>query len=537
MRRRLPRPRYLLAWAAVIALPLLLSLAVSYALSVWHYRNETQSLAEGNAKRVTAIVAEGRTLLEYLAQATGGQCSEFAIAEMDRAVFQSVHFREAGIEQNRRLLCTSFGTVGQPMDIENSLRKPAAVSGRLEILSPTQTLQGGQSIILNYRISEDRSNFVNLLLNPQELVEALDYYEGQQAVSFLDDAPNHRFIALDSAPPSTIADLKPPLTPGVYFGHGGLYAIARSADFPLYTVVTTRNASIRKHWRTQMRPAVFAGFLLTGLAIVLLRRFLPREKDADDLRAGIDAGEMEVWYQPIHDARDRRILGAEALVRWRHPRRGLVMPDSFIPLAEQTGLIEPMTEQVLAQVRGDLHALHQLPEGFRISINLARQHLSDDRLLALVDRTFGATTRLDNLSFEITERELLANVAEQARKVVVTLTERGADVALDDFGTGYSGLSHLRHLPLHYIKIDRSFVWAMDTEAVTATLVDSIISLARSLQIDLIAEGVETEGQREHLLKLGVVRQQGWLYGKAMPFEALRDVLAKARAAARAATE
>lgn len=208
------------------------------------------------------------------------------------------------------------------------------------------------------------------------------------------------------------------------------------------------------------------------------------------------------------------------------------MPDQFIPLAESSGLVVPMTERFLEQVRDDLARLAPLPPGFRIGVNLSQAHFADQRLLDCLDRVFGPGQRLHHLGFEITERELLSNVAAQARGVVEELSRRGAEVSLDDFGTGYSGLSHLRHLPLHSIKIDRSFVWALDTEAVTASLVESIVALARSLNLGVVAEGVETEAQRARLTALGVVLHQGWLYARDENVDALRARLVAAPPAA-----
>lgn len=529
MRRQLPSARVAGAWLVLMALPLALCLAMSYGLSLYHFRSGVQVLSQANARRIDDILHRGDATLAGLARSTAGECNERNIQEMSRAVFQSMYFREAGIERNGNLVCTSVEMLSAPIAIENSRRKPAARVGAMEILSPTHTLQGGQSIILNRPLNAERSRFVNLLLDPKVLAETVKYLEGVESAAFLDDRPNGRLILLENVPSPTIARLQPPLTPGVHRFANGFYAVARSGDYPIYTVTSVTDARVAEHWRTQMQPAVIAGFLISGMALLLLRRFMPKTSEADDLRDGIAAGEMVVRYQPLIDARDRRIVGAEALVRWQHPRRGLVMPDEFIALAEQSELIAPLTRSVMQQVKRDLEALGDLPPGFRIGINLARAHLADEKLLATLDEIFGPGKTLGQLGFEITERELLANIIDRARDVVLRLTERGAEVALDDFGTGYSGLSHLRSLPLHFIKIDRSFVWALNTEAVTASLVDSIVSLARSLGMGLIAEGVETDAQRELLLDIGVHLQQGWLYAEAVPLEQLRALLVRGK--------
>jgi c-di-GMP phosphodiesterase len=507
-------------------LPLLLCLALSYLLSLHHFRRETLSLAEASAQRAAAILRAGDEALATLARSTGGECSAETIAALSHAVFHGVHFREAGIERDGNLVCTSLEMLPPGFDIPNAQRKPAARVGEMEILSPTKTIRGGESLILNRPLRADRSHFINLLIDPKVLVESSHYSDGIEAATYLDDVPNDQLFHFDGKPaPALAAGLRSPLHAGVFHRDGGILALARAGPYPVYAAMAIDRASIRQHWRTQMQPAVIAGFLLSGFAFLLLRRYLPRRDAVQDLRDGIDAGEIVVDYQPIIDARLRRVVGAEALARWRHPQRGIVMPDEFIPLAEDSGLISALTDLVLERVKRDLATLDDAPDGFRISINLSRAHLADASLLDSLDRIFGPDASLHRLGFEVTERELLANVAENARRIVQELTRRGANVALDDFGTGYSGLSHLRVLPLHHIKIDRSFVRALDSEAVTASLVESIVSLARSLRMELVAEGVETASQRDRLLALGVHLHQGWLYARAMRLGELQALM------------
>ena len=527
MRRQLPRPRVIGAWLLLMALPLGMCLALAYGLSLYHYRTGARQLTQANSRRIEDILRRADITLAALARDTGGECNDANIGLMSRAVFQSMYFREAGIEHDGNLLCTSVEMLPQPLEVENSRRKPAAVIGKLEILSPTHTLQGGRSIILNRALDAGRTRFVNLLLDPKVLAEDVDYLEGVESAAFLDDRPNGQLIMMTNRPSPVISHLQPPLMPGTHRSRDGWYAIVQVGATPIYAVTSVTDDRIRQHWLTQMQPAVIAGFLLSGLALLLLRRYMPGSNEVDDLRDGIAAGEMVVHYQPLVDAQDGRLVGAEALVRWQHPRRGLVMPDDFIALAEQHQLIAPLTRRVMQQVKRDLDVLENLPPGFRIGINLARADLADDHLLSSIDAIFGPGRTLERVGFEITERELLANIIDRVREAVVKLTERGADIALDDFGTGYSGLSHLRSLPLHFIKIDRSFVWALNTEAVTASLVDSIVSLARTLGMGLIAEGVETQEQRDLLLDIGVHLQQGWLYSEAVPLEQLRGLLAR----------
>jgi sensor c-di-GMP phosphodiesterase-like protein len=237
-------------------------------------------------------------------------------------------------------------------DIPNASRTPAARVAGMELLSPTKTIRGGQSLILNWPMREDRTLFVNLLIDPQVLVETARFSEDFEAATMFDDVPNRELFRFESRHHSSDAATPiSPLSSGTFPGTESFYALARSGPYPVFSLILVSNAAIQRHWRTQMQPAVIAGFLLSGLAFLLLRRYLPKDDAAGDLRAGIEADEIVLDYQPIMDASTRRIIGAEALARWRHPRRGLVMPDEFIPLAESTGLISPLTERVLERVR------------------------------------------------------------------------------------------------------------------------------------------------------------------------------------------
>lgn len=522
------RPANVRRWLLVGALPLLLCLGFSYLLSLYHFQQEGRSLAEAQAARIKEILRSADQALGMLAEATGGQCTDAAMQAMNHAVFHGVYFREAGIERDGDLICTNMQVLPENFTIPNARRAPAARVGNLEILSPTKTIMGGESLILNWPVDDARRVFVNLLLDPNLVASGNTYFEGMEGAVFLDDAPSGRFIKMGARElPAVLSGAGQPLAEGSQWIEGGIYVGVRAGAYPFIAVSAISHASVVRHWRTQMQPAVISGFLLSALGFWLLRRFVPRYDDVDDLRDGIEAGEIKVSYQPIVDARSGAVIGAEALARWKHPQRGLVMPDEFIPLAERHGLMDALTERVLTRILADLGALDDLPEGFRVNVNLARAQLADHRLLIMVDRLFGSGDSLRRLGFEITEREVLTDVADTARSVLDGLAQRGAKLSLDDFGTGYSGLSYLRHLKLHQLKIDRSFVHALDTEAVTASLVESIVGLARSLHLDVVAEGVETESQRARLLGLGVHLHQGWLYAKALTLDGLRGEMAR----------
>jgi diguanylate cyclase (GGDEF)-like protein len=265
---------------------------------------------------------------------------------------------------------------------------------------------------------------------------------------------------------------------------------------------------------------------------VLASDRLARESD---LRRAIAEGQLRLHYQPKVDAGSGVILGAEALVRWLHPERGLVPPGQFIPLAEETGLILPLTDWVLETACADLRArrdagLRSLP----ISVNLAAPSFVHDSLLAQLDELL-QRHRLEatSLVFEVTESLLMTDI-ERAVERLHALRERGFGLSLDDFGTGYSSLSYLKRFPVHELKIDRSFVVDVCSGGHDGALAASIIALGREFGLRVVAEGVETSEQAAFLLGHGCPHQQGYLFARPMPGEAFDALLIEGVVAERA---
>jgi diguanylate cyclase (GGDEF)-like protein len=237
-----------------------------------------------------------------------------------------------------------------------------------------------------------------------------------------------------------------------------------------------------------------------------------------DLRQGLQRDELLLHYQPVVNG-GNRIVGYEGLLRWRHPQRGMVTPGDFIGLAEQTGLILPIGQWVLHTACRQLVAWEAQPatRALTLAVNVsARQFRQADfvsQVLAALDETGADPQRL---KLEITESVLISDVEDAIRKMSV-LRERGVRFALDDFGTGYSSLSYLKRLPLDQVKIDQGFVRDVLTDPNDAAIVRTILALARSMDLQAVAEGVETEGQRQFLLDNGCTVFQGYLFGRPGP--------------------
>ena len=237
-----------------------------------------------------------------------------------------------------------------------------------------------------------------------------------------------------------------------------------------------------------------------------------------ELRAAIDQRELEVWYQPKIDLSTQEVLGAEALVRWHHPRNGMMSPDEFVSLAEHTGLIGPMTELVLDQALEKCRQLRRDGrDGFKVAVNLSVRNLMDSNLPHLVSKLLLKwNLPAEALQLEITESTIMADPV-RAITTLSALKRMGIALSIDDFGTGYSSLSYLKRLPVAEVKIDRSFVMGMTTDENDGVIVRSVIDLARNLGLEVVAEGIETQQAWDRLLTLGCRIGQGYFISRPLP--------------------
>ncbi len=239
-----------------------------------------------------------------------------------------------------------------------------------------------------------------------------------------------------------------------------------------------------------------------------------------ELRHALPDNQLKLYYQVQVDT-SNRLLGAEALLRWDHPQRGLISPDRFIPMAEDSGLILPIGDWVLRTACLQLKAWehHPLTQNLMVAVNVsARQFRQPDfveRVCKVLEDTGANASRL---KLELTESLVLHSVHETIERME-ELKLLGIRFSMDDFGTGYSSLSYLKRLPLSQLKIDQSFVRDIATDAGNAVIVQTIIGMANSLGLNVIAEGVETEEQRAHLERYGCPAYQGYLFGKPVPIE------------------
>ena len=272
-----------------------------------------------------------------------------------------------------------------------------------------------------------------------------------------------------------------------------------------------RDADIAMHYAKEKEDG-FAVFTKE-----LRFRFLEQIRFENDLRHALDREELSMHYQPIVSISDGQLIGFEALLRWQHKDAGSIPPSKFIPVAEQSGLIQPITVWILRETCRQLAEWQKISPEYAdmiVSVNISGKHLSNDDLIDDVENALADSgIRPETLKLEVTESSAMEN-AEHTINLLNRLKQIGVQLSIDDFGTGFSSLSYLQRLPFDTLKIDRSFVYSVGEQGENSEILQTIISLAKSLRMRVIAEGIETESQLAVLRNLGCDYGQGFLLAK-----------------------
>lgn len=304
-----------------------------------------------------------------------------------------------------------------------------------------------------------------------------------------------------------------------------LSAKAVAADLPIRVTVAVPFEAVRANYADLDASFTVVTSLMCG-ALLLLALVLVRRSDLPpfELERAIAKGEIKPYYQPVINMRTGVLAGCEVLCRWEKASGDVIPPGIFIDVAEATGLAVPMTLSLMQQLRTDLADICETQSDFKISINLFEGHFRDSNIVEDVHTLFeGSSIAFRQLVFEITERHPL-DKHPHANAVIAGLHALGCRLAMDDVGTGHSNLSYMQTLGVDIIKIDRIFVQMIRPGVQQVPVLDGLITMARELGTEIVAEGVETEDQANYLRQRGVVSAQGYLFAPALQASAFREL-------------
>ncbi len=305
-----------------------------------------------------------------------------------------------------------------------------------------------------------------------------------------------------------------------YVDGDDVVAVARSSKYDVEAVARAPKAYALRRFREfvlEMLPIGLLGGGVLAWAVTYLAQIYFSQPNM--LRAAAKHHEFYLEYQPIVELSSRRWIGAEAFVRWKRGGKS-ISPDQFIPIAEQSGVIGLITSEVMAMVAKDFPRLMAIDPEFQVSINLSGADVRSPETLEKLDRLIcDGKAKASNIDVEVTERSFLHDL--ETRAGMVNIRDRGFTVSIDDFGTGYSNLASLQSLKIDALKIDKAFVDTIEADAATSGVVMHIIRMALALNLEVVAEGVETEAQAKFLEAEGVAYAQGWHFSKSLPIDVL----------------
>lgn len=491
--------------ALILCLPVATSIWMTHALIVDQLKGTAAERAASTIERAQRISEQLESAIDELKATRGSTpCSPTKLLRMRQLVLGLNLLSDVGYVHDNTLACSALGK--EPIDIgPPSYRSDLGYEIRLDI--PYSFAAGAQFIM-----STDPSTGYSALVNKETIFSTPT--PGPVAIADLIGVKTARnFSGAPLASPRWLALIRS-ASQGQVVVAGDILAWRKSAKYDYLAYAVIPAAAMTAQFRRALLFVIPGGVLLGAflcwctLALVRLQSSMRAW-----LRTALRRGEFYLLYQPIVDMRDGTWVGAEALLRWRRATGEIISPDLFIPIAEKLGLMNRLTATVLDRVERDVPLLCTNREDFFVSINFSAEDFSNPALIqqvgAMIERT-GLAPR--HFHIEATERIFLDPQATQAG--VAALHGMGVEVAIDDFGTGFSGLAYLTNISMDSLKIDKCFVQTAGTGSVTTNVVAHIIDLAMSLNMKMIAEGVETIEQAHYLQERGVQMAQGWLYGK-----------------------
>jgi sensor c-di-GMP phosphodiesterase-like protein len=511
-----------LASVAVVAVPIVVALVLAERQSRMDLERQTGQIADdvlARSHRVSTQIMHARSVLT----APGLRpCSSQHLGLMAQMAVDSPLLLAVGYVEGDHLLCSTFGLHGQGIPIG----PPDYLSRTGHDIRASAKLPGlTQSTLL---LSTHRASGYTAMVHPSMPIDMLSE-QTDLSIGLLNTKSMRTLVRRGVFKPEWIEAFDSSGSDH-YFDGEHFVSIRRSPlyDYAAYAALPSSRLDLgRFNLMLVLLPLGIGTGLL--LALILSRINRHRLSLATRLRLALKRGEFYMVYQPVVDLRSGAWVGAEALVRWRRPDGEEVSPDLFVPVAERFGLIQQLTRRVCELCVQDLQTLLAQHPDFRVSINLSAEDFSSpDITLYLRDLLTRSGLPARQFQVEVTERGLLDQ--NTARDVLTLLRASGIRVAIDDFGTGYSSLGYLTSLDVDSLKIDRIFIETIGVGAATSHVVSHIIEMAKSLGLDMIAEGVETDTQADYLRAHGVQYAQGWLYARPLGPQDLGAALHKGSA-------
>jgi sensor c-di-GMP phosphodiesterase-like protein len=487
----------------------LAGVAVLFASIVWFLWQESVTseavyaggLAASLGQRTEHIILDTRDLLAGFDRLKVERCSKEHLQALQKAAISRPYIRAIGYWQATERVC-GVGFLAEGLKPSRADR--IYDSGVIAWWPSKQTESGGVQLFLMRYGDHD------VAIDPRLLLD-LGAMQDRQAVLWVEK------LRMSAIPWNVSLPLPETLQLGVTIDRDHRRVFSRFSRNAIMPIDVVAMEPIDNFWsRHAQTLAAGAGFglLLVSAWIYLILRFSRHQLSlATEFRQALAADRIQVHYQPVIELVTGRCVGAEALARWERENGEWVSPDMFIPVAEAAGLQQEVTLAVLRVVVRDMKQMLTKFPGMSVNLNLAADDLKNERVgLELANSLAAAHMSPRAIKLEITERALVNT--DTSRALIRNFRSLGHQVAVDDFGTGYSSLSYLQSFELDVLKIDKSFVDAIGTEAATSQVIVHVIEMAKSLGLDIVAEGVETQEQLEWLIARGVTYGQGFLFSK-----------------------
>jgi sensor c-di-GMP phosphodiesterase-like protein len=490
------------------------------ALNIWLgglVERQAQDELEQSVRRHMALsearIARAVEALDQLAAAGVDSCRTGHVEALRQATFRTVPVKELSIvSANGRTLCAD---VGNPSEARRVVSSEPLAPGHRDLLEIVSLDGRAENWIRIRRPGAGAGNGIAALLPAALFVPQVSTRGGPLGFHFRVVTARGALVA-EAGVERASTDRKTFLVIDIASER---YALKASTSAVPVDLATSAN---------DLRAFGTVASGLLAIILLVLALLVPkreRENPIAELERAIKAGEFVPYYQPIVDIRSGQLRGAEVLVRWRKPEGTMVLPASFIPLAESSGLIIELTRTLMRRVCREMSTVLGPRPHIKIGFNLTARHFADEEIVDDVRKIFTKSAlRLSQVVLEVTERQPIENLTE-TRRIVAALQGLGVKVAIDDVGTGHSGLSYMLKLGVDIIKIDKMFIDSIGTDRNSNTIIETLIDLAQNMRMDVVAEGVESFEQVVHLRELGIRAAQGFVFSPPLPVSAFTELV------------